>query len=273
MASATERLEAGEVIVQSGRAFAIGPEELAQVTGPLALGAAKSISFDRESGRVRGVGEAGKRALLGGLLARYAAFAEDLLLEIAPTYRASLQLRRTSLRTRAADAPALSERKDDRRLHADAFPSTPTGGDRILRVFTNINPSGAPRLWRLGEPFEAYARRWLDNVRRPWPGEARLLQAVGITRGRRSDYDALMLGLHDRAKLDDRYQREAAAREVAFAAGNSWIVYTDAAVHAAIAGQFALEQTFSLPVDAMADPERSPLRILERLTGRALAHC
>jgi hypothetical protein len=31
-----------------------------------------------------------------------------------------------------------------------------------------------------------------------------------------------------------------------------------------------LEQTFYLPVSAMAAPEASPLKILERLTGRAL---
>jgi len=31
-----------------------------------------------------------------------------------------------------------------------------------------------------------------------------------------------------------------------------------------------LDQTFYLPVEAMNDPARSPLRILERLTGEAL---
>jgi hypothetical protein len=36
-------------------------------------------------------------------------------------------------------------------------------------------------------------------------------------------------------------------------------------------GQYALEQTFYLPVYAMSDPARSPLRVLERLVGRPLA--
>jgi hypothetical protein len=40
--------------------------------------------------------------------------------------------------------------------------------------------------------------------------------------------------------------------------------------HAAMAGQYQLEQTFLLPVDAMLDGERSPLRVLERLKERAL---
>jgi len=40
--------------------------------------------------------------------------------------------------------------------------------------------------------------------------------------------------------------------------------------HAAMAGQYQLEQTFLLPVSAMQQPERSPLRILERIKKRAL---
>jgi hypothetical protein len=32
----------------------------------------------------------------------------------------------------------------------------------------------------------------------------------------------------------------------------------------------ALEQTFYLPIAAMADPEQSPLRMLERLAGRSV---
>ena len=37
-----------------------------------------------------------------------------------------------------------------------------------------------------------------------------------------------------------------------------------------MAGQYQLEQTFLLPVDAMLDAARSPLRVLERLKGRRL---
>ena len=37
-----------------------------------------------------------------------------------------------------------------------------------------------------------------------------------------------------------------------------------------MSGQFQLEQTFLLPVAAMLDEMRSPLRILERLKGRRL---
>jgi len=41
--------------------------------------------------------------------------------------------------------------------------------------------------------------------------------------------------------------------------------------HAAMAGQYQLEQTFLLPVNAMEDMARSPIRTLERVMGRPLA--
>jgi hypothetical protein len=48
------------------------------------------------------------------------------------------------------------------------------------------------------------------------------------------------------------------------------MAFTDQVSHAAMAGQYQLEQTFLLPVDAMGEPQRSPLRILERIKGRSL---
>ena len=39
----------------------------------------------------------------------------------------------------------------------------------------------------------------------------------------------------------------------------------------ALGGEIALEQTFHLDVAEMAEPARAPIRVLERLSGRALA--
>jgi hypothetical protein len=41
-------------------------------------------------------------------------------------------------------------------------------------------------------------------------------------------------------------------------------------MHAAISGQYMLEQTIHLPVTALYNPESSPLATLERLCGRPL---
>jgi hypothetical protein len=232
-------------------------------------GGAKNISLSPDGSTVRGV-DAAFHHPARRLMARYADWARARALDIAPTYAADLQRGRTSLRNRAVSGDGLSPRKDDRRLHIDAFASQPTGGDRILRVFANINPDGEARHWRIGEPFADHARRWIDRLRRPLPGEAWALHALGVTKSRRTPYDALMLALHDAAKLDPKYQRDAPRRDVAFAAGQAWMVYTDSTVHAAIAGRYALEQTFYLPVTAMAAPGEAPLRILEGMAGKAL---
>jgi len=115
------------------------------------------------------------------------------------------------------------------------------------------------------------ASRFAPQLRLPMPGSAQLLRLFRITKARRSPYDALMLQLHDRMKADEGFQSHTAQTAIDFPAGSTWIAFTDQVSHAAMAGQYQLEQTFLLPVDAMAEPERSPLRVLERLKGRRLA--
>lgn len=265
-----QRLEREGLVVVDGETFVLTPEEQSLLTADLSDGNAKNISL-APGARVRGTkAGAAEEVLLKSLMVRYAAWARDLVVRLAPSYARSLEMGRTSFRPRDVVAPPDSPRKDDRRLHVDAFASRPTGGKRILRAFCNINPAGEDRVWQVGESFEDYAWRWVAKGRAPLPGEGMLLQALGITRGRRTPYDALMLQLHDMAKLDRAYQAGAPRTEVRFPPGAVWIVYTDSTAHAAITGRYALEQTFYLPLKAMVAPEASPARILERITGRKL---
>jgi hypothetical protein len=41
-------------------------------------------------------------------------------------------------------------------------------------------------------------------------------------------------------------------------------------MHAAVSGQYMIEQTIHLPVAALYEPQQAPIAILERLTGRSL---
>jgi hypothetical protein len=102
------------------------------------------------------------------------------------------------------------------------------------------------------------------------PGSGYLLALVRVTKSPRSSYDALMLQLHDRMKGDEEFQRASPQSAFDFPAGSTWLAFTDEVSHAATAGQYQLEQTFLLPVEAMQNPQRSPLRVLERLKGRRL---
>ncbi|MGH6827463.1 MAG: Kdo hydroxylase family protein, partial [Rhizomicrobium sp.] len=66
------------------------------------------------------------------------------------------------------------------------------------------------------------------------------------------------------------YQKQAAHTFLTFPPGTCWLVYTDQVLHAALKGEFALEQTFHFDVTQMGEPELAPIRVLERLTGTAL---
>jgi hypothetical protein len=264
-------LEAGEVVSLPARSFGIDPGEAFLLDPAVSDGRAKNVSFDPASGRLAGTSlEGGGRAAMLAMMSRFADWAQATLLALAPRYADALQLGKTSYRPCEIEGRALSPRKDDRRLHVDAFPSQPVQGRRILRLFANVDPDGRERVWNVGEPFEPFAGQFVRRARRGPPGSGPVLQALGLTKGRRTAYDALMLQLHDLGKEDEAWQAAAPRRQASFPAGSSWIVFTDAALHAALEGRHALEQTFFLPVDAMARPELSPLKVLERLTGRAL---
>jgi 3-deoxy-D-manno-oct-2-ulosonic acid (Kdo) hydroxylase len=271
-ARAVAALESGRVLFFPFLPFALEEGEKQFLT-PAALGPGrKNISFDPASGECQGSALPGAEAArLGAMLERFGRQAEALLLALAPAYAQGLVRARTSFRPAEIEDRPSSVRQDDRLLHVDAFPTRPTRGERILRVFSNIAPDGSERHWRVGEPFAGFAEKFLPRTRNAKPGSAWLLERLGLTKGRRSAYDTIMLGLHDAVKEDRTYQAGAPRAEVTFPPGTSWIVYTDQVLHAALAGRFALEQTFHLPVASMADAGQAPIRVLERLAGRSLA--
>lgn len=235
-------------------------------------GQSKNISLRAGATQVRGAaGSAADLAELAALLERFARHSESLVGALLPGYAGQMRRAGTSLRPFEITSRKSTWRKDDTRLHVDSFPSNPTGGVRLLRVFCNVNPDGVPRVWRIGEPFEQFAHRFHGRICTPRPGLAGALHALGITKQKRSPYDHFMLQLHDNAKADAAYQREAPQQEFAFPAGATWMVFTDQVLHAAMSGQHAFEQTFLVSPAALADPEKSPLRVLERLTRMRLA--
>jgi|SRR5476649_208845 len=271
--SALDALENGSVLLLPQLPFRLSPQEKALLTS--VEGSAKNISWDPARG-VRGNDGATRRdpAALQTMLSRYAASTQSLLQALLPAYRGALRPGKTSFRPVEISGRKTSWRKDDTRLHVDSFPSSPNQGKRILRVFTNINPDGVARVWKLGAPFEEVARRFLPKVAKPLFGSAALMQLLKITKSRRSPYDHYMLHLHDGMKADLAYQahqHECDPTLYRFLPGQTWIVYTDLVSHAALSGQHALEQTFMLPVEAMGQQLRSPLAVLERQLGARLA--
>jgi 3-deoxy-D-manno-oct-2-ulosonic acid (Kdo) hydroxylase len=266
--TAIRALEGGSVLFLPRVGFELREDERRFLSPRWSDGRAKNISYDGL--KLKGArGTADELAALSAMIARFAAAASGLVSALFPRYARYVRRARSSFRPQPAVGRAVSWRKDDSRLHIDAFPSRPNHGQRILRVFCNVNPV-EDRVWRVGEDFAVMAATLLPRVRRAWPGEAALLSALRVTKGVRSDYDHLMLGLHDRAKYDLSFQRDCAQQIVRFAPGTTWLCFSDQVMHAAVSGQHMLEQTIHLPVAALYDRASSPLAILERLCGRTL---
>ena len=266
--AAVRALEGGGVIRLPFVNFLLSGSERRFLSPEFSDGRAKNISLDGIE--LRGAkGSEQDCADLAAMIRRFAVCAAELVTAMFPRYAPHVKQARTSYRPQPATGRKVSWRKDDSRLHVDAFPSRPNRGERILRVFSNVSPAD-DRVWRVGEPFEAMAKTLLPRIAPPIPGVALLLAALRITRSPRSHYDHLMLNLHDQAKRDLEYQRASDQETVRFAPGTTWLCFSDQVMHAAVSGQFMLEQTIHLPISALYDPSRAPLAVLERLTGRSL---
>jgi hypothetical protein len=268
---ATDALESGQVIFLPNLKFLLQPEETTFLSPHIVEPTSKNISYDRRNDVLSGTTCQSNEAInLKNMIKRYSQNTEKFMQELFPTYSPHLIQARTSFRPVEASGRIQSYKKDDTRLHVDAFPSSPTHGMRIIRFFTNVNPSGKPRVWRLGEPFPDVIKKQAPHTSKPFPGIRAILKALKITKSYRSLYDHYMLQIHDHMKGDVDYQKAVSQQEFLFPPGSSWIVFSDQVSHAAMSGQHMFEQTFHIPVKGMKNPEMSPLKVMEKYYGKEL---
>lgn len=264
-----QALEDGQALFFPSLAFLFSPAER-RFLDPAILARSKNVSYNPDTTDLRGTSCQGQDAEdVKTLMHRYADAARSLFDRLL-FYGPALRRDRTSLRPAEIEGRVSHWRKDDKLLHVDSFPSMPVHGRRILRLFCNVNPDGRPRTWRLGEPFPKVAERFWPTLSKPQWLKRQLLSLFRVTKGLRSEYDHYMLELHDAMKADADYQKNASQEKIDFPAGCAWACFTDQVSHAALAGQHQLEQTFTLPVEAMRRPETAPLKVLEQLAGKAL---
>jgi hypothetical protein len=164
-------------------------------------------------------------------------------------------------------------------IHLDAFPTRPSHGNRLLRMFTNINPE-RERVWVSAGNFEELAERYAKEVGLPAPprpftrlsrNTVRLLNRMGLPVIDRPDYDRFMLRFHDFLKHREDVQQNPQNERWEFPPGSTWICFTDTTSHACLSGQYALEQTFMVARESLTAPEHAPITVLERMTGFPLA--
>jgi hypothetical protein len=229
----------------------------------------KNISYRPAKDLLKGVDEnSPDRARMNAIMRDFSASVTKFVSQFLAPYAGKMKLDFASFRPLEEQGRDLSLHKRNDLLHVDAFPSRPTHGARILRVFANINPS-VGRVWNVGEPFHNFLPKLMKTTR-IGPSTSGLGRAlahmaskIGLPVPDRSPYDEFMLYLHDWLKENADFQKNAPKQELVFPPGSSWMVYTDGVPHAAMSGQYALEQTFIVPREALVTPQVAPCQVLE----------
>ena len=266
----TSAIETGQVLYFPNLSLQLSPSEQALLREDVLKAGSRNVSLGSDGVLKHAAGTPEEQKLLAGMIGRYRQLALTLADGLFPHYRGALRVAPTSFRPKQVETRVQSVHADDRRMHFDAFATRPTYGERILRIFTNLNPHGQPRVWRVGEPFETVAKRYLPRIAPYSPFKAKLLNAVGATKSVRSEYDHLMFNLHNLMKEDEEYQKTGTLATQPFPPNCVWVCYADRAAHGVASGQYMMEQTLYLPRGGELDPQSSPLAILTRLMGRPL---
>jgi hypothetical protein len=247
----------------------------------------KNISYRPKTGELRGFSSDVKEDVqeLKGIVQQYSRVAAEFVARLLPAYAGKLELDYASFRPIEEQGRDLALHKRNDLLHVDSFPNRPTGGGRILRCFTNIHPTQTRNWMTAAEDFPTLAKRHarqagLKKIARfssqPVVKLGRRAQAVfrGMTGHPgmpTTGYDQFMLTFHDWMKENEGFQKSVTKAYDNFPPGSTWLVYTDSVPHAVLSGQFAIEQTFIVPVRAMVTPEVAPVKVLEAIAGERLA--
>jgi len=275
------QLEQGNILFSPNPLIKLPPEDIqllvSQSQGPSRLH--KNIAYRPLEDRLTGyTGEGGERVpRLREILREYSRQALKLAAELLAPYKAAWRLDFASFRACEEQGRQMRSHARNDLLHVDSFPTRPLNGDRILRIFTNLNPS-YPRVWNTSLTFDELARKFAGDpampLPRPFSGPhrmaIRLARAFGFGSLARSPYDRWMLKFHHFLKANDDFQRTTPRSRWEFPPQSTWLVFTDMVSHAVLSGQFALEQTFIVSRRSLADTEKAPVNILERMAGCAL---
>lgn len=174
--SSLNAIENGKLIYLPKLSFSLLKQEHFFLTPGCLEKKSKNISLDPKDNSIKGTTLEGEhKKQLAEMLTRFSMMSQELIHNLFPHYKSHLMIGRTSYRPAEIKGRKTSIKKDDTRLHVDAFASTPNHGKRILRVFANINPHGQSRHWHLGESFLTVLNRFSHTLRKPLWGSRKLL--------------------------------------------------------------------------------------------------
>jgi hypothetical protein len=278
-----ELLEDGRILYFDGVPFPFPAEDREFLLSQRQSGSRlhKNVSYRPRQGVLRGAaGDSREVARLRDVMRRYSETATDFIRHLLAPYAEHFQLDYASFRPEQEQGRDLPVHKRNDLLHVDSFPTRPMHGRRILRCFTNINPSEA-RVWNITDGFPALAEKYARDAGlaaiaaqgspRAHPLIRAVKKALGFKAVDHSAYDRFMLRFHDYLKENTDFQKNCPKTRIDFTPGSTWLCYTDSVPHSVLSGQYALEQTFIIPLQAMATPRKAPIRVLEKIAGMPLA--
>ena len=274
------RLEEGNILFFEETPFGLPPDDVRFLLGQRQseAGYHKNIAYRPLSDRLTGYGESssGDQKRLHAIMQRFSRRAIEFTDELLSPYAGSMAVDFSSFRPQQEAGRQIRQRARNDLLHVDSFPTRPSRGNRILRVFTNINPT-EPRVWVTADSFDRLAERFAGTSGMPLPrGVAsgprkilvKLAEAARLHSLARPPYDDWMLHFHHFLKANREFQNTSSRTRWEFPPRSAWLVFTDMVSHAVLSGQFALEQTFIVSKNALVLPEKAPVSILERIAGR-----
>lgn len=275
-----EYLEQGNIVAFKTSPVIPAPADCEFLRSQSGKGSAihKNIAYKPHLDKVTGTDSEDDRERLRQILSAYSKASLKTLAAVFPAYANSWHVDYASFRPFEEEGRDLPMNKRNDLVHVDAFPSRPTHGGRILRLFTNINPT-KERVWVAYGDFQALADKYaadaglgkvVGGIAGAKRSAAKLARMIGAKVPDRSPYDQFMLTFHDYLKHNDGFQAMARQNTMSFKPGQTWMCYTDQVGHAVLSGQYALEQTCIIPFAAMVRPELAPVAVLERLAGRPL---
>jgi 3-deoxy-D-manno-octulosonic acid hydroxylase-like protein len=280
MATLEERLERGEIVTFEPCPFPLPTgEDLTFLMQQQLKGVAhKNISYNPDTRLVTGFALQSLTQVdqLHRLLGEFSRNAIAWLRSLLPRYAQAWLADRASFRPEEEATRKLRLTARNDLLHFDAFPSRPTRGQRILRLYVNINPTD-DRVWMTSDTFAKVLERygeaaglptqhtgtWLHSVKQ---GLVSLFQPNVLER---TAYDEFMLRLHHYLKTNDDFQERAPRRIWHFKPQTAWLLFSDTLSHAELRGQYALEHSFFVAPHSLMLPDESPPILLERTCRRS----
>jgi 3-deoxy-D-manno-oct-2-ulosonic acid (Kdo) hydroxylase len=260
-------LEDGGIIVFPKSPFRFSEDDLAFLRNQKqdSLATRKNVSYRPLSKSLRGVDKHASPTDLQRLTTcfeQYTTQTDTLFNTLLRPYQGHWRYDYASFRPIEEQGRKLRLRAQNDRLHVDSFTTRFMRGDRILRVFINLNPS-VDRVWRTSHPFPQLVEKFKTDM---WPYRSeepflnQCLSKIGLSP--RPQYDRWMLDFHNFLKENNDFQAHAPAHEWRLPPGSAWMVYTDSNSHAVMSGQYAIEQTYIISKDAMVRPELTPINVL-----------